>query len=141
MINTDFPRIPQFRPRQNDEIGGLVVDFIPENGLMFVIIANHETFPLRNCKISFSETLPTVNGEKLNHLNIFKNLTYLSPGRKIRVFVGETSSLLHSLRKRKIISVGIQYLLPDGKETAYSIKHNLSIYEDLPQIINGKHHG
>lgn len=136
MINADFPRIPDFRPRQNDEIGGLSVDFIPENGLMFVIIANYETFPLRDCKISFSETLPTFNGKKLNHLNIFKNLTYLSPGRKIRVLAGETSSVVDNLSEKKMVTISIKYRLPDGKKTAYSIKHNLSIYEDLPQIIN-----
>lgn len=141
MINTELPRIPEFRPRVNDEIGALVVDFIPENGFMFVIIANYETFPLRDCKISFSETLPTVNGEKLNHLNVFKNLTYLSPGRKIRILVGETSSVLSSLSKNKIVTISINYRLPDGKKTAYSIKHNLSIYEDLPQIINEQKHG
>ncbi|MDZ7720116.1 MAG: hypothetical protein U5K72_14975 [Balneolaceae bacterium] len=140
MINTEFPRIPDFRPRQNDEIGGLAVDFIPENGLMFVIIANYESFPLRECKISFSETLPTADGEKLNHLNIFKNLTYLSPGRKIRIFTGNLSSFLNSLREKKIVTVTIKYQLPDGKKTAYSIKHNLSIYDDLPQIINEQNH-
>lgn len=141
MINANFPQIPQFRPRQKDEIGGLAVDFIPENGLMFVIIANYETFPLRECKISFSETLPSPNAKKLNHLNIFKNLTYLSPARKIRVFAGETSSFLSSLREKKIVTVNIKYQLPDGKKTTYSIKHNLSIYEDLPQIINEQNHG
>lgn len=141
MINADFPRIPDFRPRENDEIGGLAVDFIPENGLMFVIIANYESFPLRDCKISFSETLPTVKGEKLNHLNIFKHLTYLSPGRKICILAGETSSVLSSLREDKVVTISIKYRLPDGKKTAYSIKHNLSIYEDLPQIINEQYHG
>lgn len=141
MINAEFPRIPDFRPRQNDEIGGLSVDFIPENGLMFVIIANYEAFPLRECKISFSETLPTADGEKLNHLNIFQNLTYLSPGRKIRIFAGNLSSFLSSLREKKIVTVTIKYQLPDGKKTAYSIKHNLSIYDDLPQIINKQKHG
>lgn len=141
MINADFPRIPDFRPRQNDEIGGLAVDFVPENGLLFVIIANYEAFPLRDCKISFSETLPTIEGKKLNHLNIFKNLAYLSPGRKIRIPLGEASSVLSSLKENKIVTISINYRLPDGKKTAYSIKHNLSIYEDLPQIINEQNHG
>lgn len=141
MINADFPRIPDFRPRQNDEIGGLAVDFIPEKGLMFVIIANYEAFPLRDIKISFSETLPTIEGKKLNHLNIFKNLAYLSPGRKIRIPAGGIRSILSSLRENKSVTISINYRLPDGKKTAYSIKHNLSIYEDLPQIINEQHHG
>lgn len=141
MINADFPRIPDFRPRLNGEIGGLVVDFIPENGLLFVIIANYEAFPLRDCKISFSRTLPTVQNKKLNHLNIFKHLSYLSPGRKIRILAGETSTVLTGLGDSKIVTVSIKYRLPDGKKTAYSIKHNLSIYEDLPQIINEQNHG
>lgn len=137
MINTELPRNPNFPSRQNDEIGGLSVDFIPDNGLMFVIIANYQSFALRNCRISFSQTLPTVDGKKLNHLKIFRNLEYLAPGRRIPVFVGEPVTFLESLRDKKI-TVQIKYKLPDGANKSYSINHDLSIYEDLPQIINGQ---
>lgn len=135
MINTELPRIPHFPSSQNDEIGGLSVDFIPDNGLMFVIIANYETFALRNCRISFSQTLPTVDGKKLNHLKVFKSLDYLAPGRRIPVFVGESISFLEFLRDKKI-TIHIKYKLPDGASKSYSINHDLSIYEDLPQILN-----
>lgn len=106
---------------------------------MFVVIASYEPFALRNCKILFSQTLPAVKGKKLNHLNIFRNLTYLAPGRQIPVFAGETSSFLESLRQKKI-SVTVKHKMPDGSSQGYSINHNLSIYEDLPQIITIKNH-
>lgn len=115
------------------------MDFVPDNGLMFIIIANYEAFALRNCRISFSQTLPTVGGEKLNHLKIFRNLEYLAAGRRIPVFAGETISFLSSLREKKV-AVHIKYKLPDGANKSYSINHDLSIYEDLPQIINREKH-
>lgn len=113
----------------------MAVDFVPENGNMFIIIHNEVDIGLRDITISFNQELKGAKGRVLNELNIFKNLTFLRAGREIEVFAGRADHFIESLKNERVI-VTVSLRLPGKKKIQYKIEHNLSIYTDLPQIIN-----
>lgn len=115
----------------------LSVDFVSEAGKMFILIQNEVHVGLREVSVLFDQKLIGPSGKSLNNLNIFKNLSYLSAGRKIEIFAGRTDIFLNSL-KNSIIEVTLSMKLPNGKKLRYCIEHDLSIYTDLPQIIKQK---
>ncbi len=127
--------IRAFRSSDKNEGEPVVVDFLPENGNMFINIHNEIDVGVRNVKISFNQNLTGARGRALNDLNVFKNLTYLAAGREIEIFAGRADHFISMLKNKKVV-VSVSLMLPDNKKTKYSIEHNLSIYTDLPQIIN-----
>lgn len=113
----------------------MAVDFVPENGNMFIIIHNEVDIGVRDITISFNQELKGAKGMVLNDLNIFKNLTFLTAGREFEVFAGRADQFIESLKNVCVI-VTVSLKLPGKKKIQYKIIHDLSIYTDLPQIIN-----
>ena len=113
----------------------MIVDFVPDNGNMFIIIHNEVDIGMRDITISFNQELKGAKGRVLNGLNIFENLSFLAAGREIEIFAGRVDHFLESLKNERVI-VTVTLQLPGKKKFQYSIKHDLSIYTDLPQIIN-----
>lgn len=124
-----------FQPSNKESEEPVIVDFVPDNGNMFIIIHNEVDIGMRDITISFNQELKGAKGRVLNGLNIFENLSFLAAGREIEIFAGRVDHFLESLKNERVI-VTVTLQLPGKKKFQYSIKHDLSIYTDLPQIIN-----
>jgi hypothetical protein len=92
----------------------------------------------RHTKVSikFDKEIAGVEGEKkIFDMKIFDCIEFLSPHKKIRIFVD--TFVLYLLRKQPlIIEATIIYSNKNNKEFQNVIKHDLSIYKDFHHILN-----
>jgi len=126
-----------FQPANIEKGEPVIVDFISVNGNMFITIHNEVDVGMRDISISFNQKLTGPSGKNLNEINLFKNISFLAAGREFEVFAGRADRFIDSLKDTKI-KVNVSLKLPGQKKYSYSIEHDLSIYIDLPQIINKK---
>lgn len=124
-----------FQPANTENAEPVVVDFVPENGNMFITIHNQVDVGMKKISISFNQKLTGARGRTLNEMNIFKNLSYLAAGREIEIFANRADHFLSALKNNQVIAQ-VSLTLPSNKNIKYSITHDLSIYSDLSQIIN-----
>jgi hypothetical protein len=76
-----------------------------------------------------------VEGEKeISAMKIFDNIEFLPPHKKILIFVDTFVS--YTLRKQPlIIGATVIYSNKNNREFQSIMKHDLSIYQDFPQIL------
>ncbi|MFP4095021.1 MAG: hypothetical protein ACLFUB_11080 [Cyclobacteriaceae bacterium] len=135
------PNKPQRAQPDEQQNTQLVVDFELREGLMFLLIQNFGPTVAREVRISFNQAILVLNAEKkLNELNIFRKLRYLAPYKTIEVFLDPASLFLLKL-KDKEVAIKLSYQDAQGKTVTEEIIHDLSIYTDLPILLNHQHHG
>jgi hypothetical protein len=106
-----------------------------DNGILYIIIENVGLFPAYKVTIKFDKGITGVDGDKkISAMKIFERIEFLSPHKKIRIFVDTFVSYL--LRKQPLtIETTINYSNKNNKEFQNVIKHDLSIYKDFPHIL------
>jgi hypothetical protein len=135
------PSKPQIAKPDEEETGWVVVDFELRRGLMFLLIQNFGPTVAREVRISFNQAILVLNAEKkLNELNIFRKLRYLAPYKTIEVYLDPASLFLQKLEDKEG-AIKLSYQDAQGKTVTEEIIHDLSIYTDLPILLNLQHHG
>jgi hypothetical protein len=106
-----------------------------DNGILYIIIENIGLSSAYKVSIRFDKEITGIEGEKkISAMKIFDCIEFLSPHKKIRIFVDTFVSYL--LRKQPlIIGATINYSNKNNKEFQNVIKHDLSIYKDFPHIL------
>ena len=82
------------------------------------------------------QTLPWRRFQSLrcpSGIQLFKNLTFLAPEKKIRVFV-DTSRSYFARKQPSLFTATIRYQDAEGRRFKAEIPHNVGIYRDFPFI-------
>jgi len=115
----------------------VLVDFIFEQGNLFITIKNTGTRPALNVQTTFNQPIKGLNGTKIiSDLYLFKNIEYLAPQKEIRTFVDSASAYFE--RKEPLrITLNLQYGDERGKRFRKMIKHDLEIYREIVYLLPG----
>ncbi len=109
----------------------VIIDFIFDNGLLFILIKNNSNNPAFNVRVKFNNRILGVNGSKeITSLNLFKNIEFLAPLKEIKTFLDTSESYFSRKQPTKIITE-IFYKDIQNKEHQVVIKHDLEIYRDI----------
>ena len=109
----------------------VIIDFIFDNGLLFILIKNISNNPAFNVRVKFNNRILGVNGSKeITSLNLFKNIEFLAPLKEIKTFLDTSESYFSRKQPTKIITE-IFYKDIQNKEHQVVIKHDLEIYRDI----------
>lgn len=114
----------------------VIVDFEYDNrGLLFVTIQNIGFSSAYQTSIEFDSEITGIGGDKkLTDMSIFKSLEFLPPGKRIRIFVDTFLSYLNR-RQPLILNVIISYSNKNKQKFREVIKHDLSIYKEIVDVL------
>ncbi len=121
--------------RRAETVPNVIVDFECEEGMLYVSIENIGSLPAYKISVEFDKKIRGIENEnEISSLNLFKCIEFLPPGRKIRAFIDRFPSYV--VRKQPmLVQTTITYFGKNRRKFVESIRHNLSIYEDLPEIL------
>jgi hypothetical protein len=113
----------------------VILDFEYDDGVLYLIIENIGPSSAYKVSIKFDKEITGMEGQrKISAMRIFECIEFLSPHKKIRIFVDTFASYL--LRKQPlIIGASVIYSNKNNKEFQNLINHDLSIYQDFPHIL------
>ncbi|MDG6905699.1 MAG: hypothetical protein JRN20_07945 [Nitrososphaerota archaeon] len=125
--------MPQ-QSRRAELVPNVIVDFEVEQGMLYVSIENIGSLPAYEISVEFDKKISGIENEKeISSLNLFKGIEFLPPGKKIRAFIDSFPSYV--VRKQPMmIRTTITYSGKNRRKFVESIRHNLSIYKDLPDV-------
>lgn len=112
----------------------VIVDFIFEDGLLYISIENIGERPAHKVSTKFNKAFHGVGGaQEMPKLALFKNIAFLAPKKKITTFL-DTSTAYFSRKEPTDITATVFYL--DEAGTAYKkiIGHDLKIYTDIGYV-------
>ena len=110
----------------------MIVDFECSGGLLFVAVENVGDAPAHGVSVEFDRELTGSEGRKMSSLNLFRNLEFLPPKKKIRAIVDTWYSYVARGQPMKI-GVTTTCRGNDGQRFKGHMAHDLSIYRDLPE--------
>lgn len=124
--------MPQERPRAFDL--EVIVDFVFEDGLLYIKLANIGDKPARRVSARFDPEIHGLGGRKpISKMRVFRNIEFLAPGREISAFLDTGEGYLCGDQPKQIV-VTIAYTDALGKRRSGEIRHDLRIYADLGQV-------
>lgn len=113
----------------------VIVDFeYDNNGRLYVIIQNIGISSAYQTSIKFDCEIMGIGDKKLTEMKIFKSLEFLPPSKSIRIFVDTFLSYLNR-KQPLILNAVISYSNKDGQKFQEAIKHDLSIYKDIMDVV------
>jgi hypothetical protein len=125
----------QKEPEAGEGAPNVILDFEYAGGLLYVSVENIGTMPAYKISVEFDKKMIGIDGEKeISALNMFRDMAFLPPQKKIRAFVDTFPSYV-ARKQPMTVQVTITFHGRDGRKFANSIVHNLSIYQDLPEAL------
>lgn len=122
-------------PFARDSRFDVIVDFVFEAGVLFVVIENISASPVFDIKTTFDKKISGPEEKSvINELALFTQLAFLAPGRQIRTLL-DTSRGFFGKHKFTEINVTITHKDVDGRHHKTSIRHNLAIYKDIRFVV------
>ena len=120
------PRKPVMKGAPN-----VIVDFIFDDGDLFIAVENLGDAPALDVKTTFSEPIHGVlGGVHINALALFRNLEFLAPHKSIRTFL-DSSAAYFARNEPRRITVRIDYRDMANKAYRLTLRHDLGIYADI----------
>lgn len=114
----------------------VIVDLVLRDEVVFIVIWNAGAKSAQEVQITFKNPLLGLGGNKnLAELPVFRELTYLAPGKHFEVFVDTAISFFDN-NKEKFLELQITWTDAEGKKNERTIRHNLDVYKQLPSITN-----
>ena len=109
----------------------VIVDFVFDQGALFVAIENIGTRPAFSVRVDFSHKLMGVDGTvDISALPLFNSLEFLPGGKKITTFLDTSESFFRS-EQPPVITARISYKDAADEKLTQTIRHNLEIYRDI----------
>jgi len=125
------PGGPRAAPDGRPEV---IVDFEFRQGVFFLSVRNIGARPARNVSVEFAPRFTGAGGRKeVTELPLFRELTYLAPGRRIETFL-DTSESYFQRRQPTRIKLSIRFSDGEGADYHDRLEHNLEIYRELGYI-------
>ena len=119
----------------------VIVEFLFENGLLFISVNNIGDRPALNISVKFNQKITGLGGSKdFAELALFKNIEFLGPGREITTFLDRSGSYFTRQEPTRILA---RVTYSDFEKQGYerTIKHDLEIYRDLAFVAPVAKHG
>lgn len=117
-----------------DTVGSIpdvIVDFVFERGLFYIVLANIGGAPACDIAVVFDCTFKGLGGTKIvSGMPLFQITPFLAPGKGIRTFLDTSASYFSSNQPRKI-NATINFSDRAGKKYSNVCKHDLGIYLDV----------
>lgn len=115
----------------------VIVDFEFRQGLFFISVRNLGARPALNVRVEFSPAFTGVSpGTAVTQLPLFRDLTFLAPGRRIATFL-DTSANYFERNQPTRIKVHVRYHDAAGSAYANRFEHNLEVYRGIGYISRG----
>lgn len=112
----------------------VILDVEFEDGLLFLVLANLGDAPAHRVRVKFDAPLRGLGGEKrIDRLRIFRRLEFLSPGRRIRIFL-DRSSLYFAREDATAFAATIAWRDDAGERRSRVVSHDLDAYSDFPYL-------
>ena len=109
----------------------VIVDFIFEDGLLFVSVANIGSQPAQRVHVAFDPPFKGLGGAvSIPELPLFRNIEFLAPSRSIRTLL-DSSAAYFTRREPEQVTATISYYDRSGQQFSSAIKHDLAIYRDI----------
>jgi hypothetical protein len=112
----------------------VIVDFVFDEGMLFIAIENIGEKPALNVSIRFDHAFRGLGGiQVIPDLALFHGIRFLAPRRRITTFVDATAAYF---ARREPTDLMARIAYSDAAGTAYDdvIRHDLAIYRDLPYL-------
>jgi hypothetical protein len=127
--------MPQRQSKRGEQAPNVIVDFEYQEGMLYVSVQNIGSLPAYQISVEFDKKIRGIENEQLiTSLNLFKETEFLPPGKKIRAFIDSFPSYI-TRKQPMIVQATITYYGKDRRKFVHSIKHNLAIYRDLPEVL------
>ena len=111
------------------------LDFVFEDGLLFVEIGNATLRPAELVEIKFGQSFNGLGGSvDFAKLRLFKRIEYLAPGRRIRALL-DSSAAYFARKEPTKLTATIRFRDAEGKRHERAVTHDLAIYRDLPYVV------
>ena len=109
----------------------VIVDFVFDQGALFIAIENIGKRPAFTVRVEFSHKLMGVGGTlDVSALPLFHALEFLPGGKKITTFLDSSESYFRSKQPVQI-TTRISYKDAGDTKLTQTIRHNLEIYRDI----------
>lgn len=109
----------------------VIVDFVFDQGALFIEIENIGTRPAFEVRVDFSHKLIGIGGTvEVSALPLFSSLEFLPGGKKISAFLDTSESYFRSGQPTQITA---RVTYKDARDTklTQTIRHNLEIYRNI----------
>jgi hypothetical protein len=112
----------------------VIVDFVFEDGLLFVCVRNIGSRPAYRISTRFDKPFRGLHGTReVSELRLFRNVEFLAPGREIRAFLDTSAAYFRRREPTKLAAV-VSYKTADGERHEHTIKHDLGVYRELGYV-------
>jgi hypothetical protein len=109
----------------------VIVDFLFEDGMLFVAVQNISSRPALRVHIAFDPPFKGLGGTvSVSELPLFRNIEFLAPGRSIRTLL-DSSAGYFARQEPEQITATISYSDRSGHKFSCTILHDLAIYRDI----------
>lgn len=112
----------------------VIVDFVFEDGLFFIVIKNISAIPAHEVSVVFNKKFTGVEGAKnISALPLFRNIPFLAPHKEIVAFL-DTSASYFRRRQPARIRATIAWKDASGARHQSVLRHDLSIYKEIGYV-------
>jgi len=112
----------------------VIVDFIFEDGLLFIAVENIGDRPALKVSTRFDPPITGLEGRlTVTDLPLFRNIEFLAPHKTIRTFL-DTSVSYFRRGEPTQIRISLAYQDMNRKRYRATIQHDLAIYQDIGYI-------
>jgi len=111
----------------------VLVDFIFDDGLLFIAVKNVSDRPACRVSTSFDPPLYGVEGKKIWEMALFRNIEFLAPRKEITTFF-DTAASFFRREGPTMITVSLSYRDTAGRKYSATIRHDLAIYRDIGYV-------
>lgn len=109
----------------------VIVDFLFEDGMLFVAVQNIGSQPAQQVHVGFDPPFKGLGGTAcIPELPLFRNIEFLAPSRSIRTLV-DSSAAYFARQEPEQITATVSYSDRSGAKFSCTIPHDLSIYRDI----------
>jgi hypothetical protein len=122
----------------------VIVDFEVEGDALLVAVRNIGNAPAAAVRVTFEPAFRGLGGSvDFGRLPLFHKLSFLAPGRSIRALVDPLDAFLSRTRpaEPRVIRVTVTCMDAAGRRYRAKIRHDLSIWENLPRLRSESAHG
>lgn len=119
---------------KSDAKPDVIVDFIFEQGTLFIAVINIGDAPAYGISVTFNKEIRGVGGSKLiSGMPLFRRIEFMPPEKNISTFL-DTSASYFSGGQPPEVETAITFSDRQGNSYRNQIKHNLNIYRDIGYI-------
>ena len=111
----------------------VILDFVFDDGLLFVSLANIGDVPATDVVVEFDEPVRRADGADLAAMGLFKQLNFLAPHKDIVAFVDSSAAYFERGEPATIVA-SIRWRDQNGEPCSATIRHDLGVYRDLPYV-------